>query len=203
MRQISHARTFLLPKSFIFELVSQLKTNYCAQMNKILIPILLILLFLGLAANPVFSQIYQTINEDGSVSYSDQPPLNEASQEVQLRPTIIQPAVSIPVEQPVLAAQNSPSIVNKSLRINAPLDESVLHGPDNQVAINVSVTPAIESHEQLQLLHNGQAFGAAQSSSQWNLFRLNPGTHKIAVQLVDETGRVLNQSSDITLYVIL
>lgn len=177
--------------------------NFCTKTNRILLGLLSALFLLALTANPVFAQIYQVINSDGSISYTDQPPLDEPAEEVQLSPTIIQPAVNIPTARANSSAQNTASTANKTIRINSPLNESVLHGSDNQVVVSVSVTPGIENGEQLQLLHNGQKFGAPQLTGQWNLTRLNPGPQNIVVQLVNEFGQVLSQSAPLTLYVIL
>ena len=154
-------------------------------------------------ANLAVAQIYQVINEDGSVSFTDQAPLEGNGQEVSLGETIIQPAVVIPSPTVALSPQPQQEIENKNIRIHAPADESVIHGADNSVVISVSVTPAIAEGESLQLLHNGTPYSSPQTSGQWNLTRINPGTQKYAVRLLNSSGTTISQSATITLYVIL
>lgn len=171
-------------------------------MNKLVTLSLLAVLFSSLNSAALADQIFKVINSDGSVSYSDQPPTEGASEEVALPDIFIFPPVAVP--SPASTSNNSSAEAQaKEIRIHTPLDEAVLHGSDNRLSIRVSVTPTIAEDESLQLIHNGNPYGPEQSSAQWNLARLNPGTQKFSVQLVDTSGRVLSQSTTITVYVIL
>ena len=148
------------------------------------------------------SEIYKIVHADGTVSYSDQPPLDEQADEVALPDLFVTPAVPVPAASAMSAAQTPPA-QSKAVRIHAPMDEEVIRGADNRLSIAVSVTPAIEENERLQLFHNGSPYSSPQSSGQWNLMRLNPGTHKFSVQLLDASGENRGQSRTVTVYVIL
>jgi hypothetical protein len=146
------------------------------------------------------AEIYKVVNADGSVSYSDQPPLDGPVDEVTLPDLFIMPSVVVPT---VSAQSSTSNTQSKSVRIHAPLDEEVIRGSDNRLSINVSVSPQIAEDEKLQLYQNDKPYGPAQSSSQWNLARLIPGVHKFYVQLIDANGQKRATSSTVTVYVIL
>jgi hypothetical protein len=148
------------------------------------------------------ADIYKILHSDGTVSYSDQPPMEGQSDEVVLPDLFVLPAVSIP-SSPIANATPSASTPSKSIRIHSPLDEEVIRGPDNSLSIRVSVSPAIAENERLQLIHNGNPYGQPQSSGQWNLTRLPPGTQKFSVQLIGENSQSIGESSPLTVYVIL
>lgn len=161
-------------------------------------PALLILLSAKLHA----AEIYKIVHSDGSVSYSDQPPLESEIDRVELPELFVTPAVLVPSRASFSSPDNNGSS-SKTLRINSPLDEEVIRGSDNRLSITVSVSPEMSDTEKLQLFHNGSAYGQPQSSGSWNLARLNPGIQKFNVNLVDASGRIRAQSSTITVYVIL
>jgi hypothetical protein len=168
---------------------------------KRLIALFLLAFLLYPMAPAMGGEIYKVIHRDGSVSYSDQPPMEEVSEEVVLPDLILLPAVEVPT---VSSLNNGTSSIaqQKIVRIHSPLDEEVLHGTDNRLSINVSVSPSIAEDERLQLMHNGNPYGSAQSSGQWNLAQLNLGIQRFSVHLVDSGGQILSQSASITVYVI-
>ena len=167
-------------------------------MNRFIVLHLLVLALLSesLAA----AEIYKVINADGSVSYSDQPPVEGAAEEVVLPDLFVTPSVPV---RPIASVTPTAAVTPKIVRIHSPLDEEIVRGSDNRLSVSVSVSPSIEDNEKLQLFQNGNAYGQPQSSGQWNLSRLNPGTHKISVQLLDANGQNRGQSTTVTVYVIL
>lgn len=160
------------------------------------------LCLIGFSSSLYAAEIYKVINSDGSISYSDQPFDEATANEVTLPEIFILPSVDVPTVS-VLGPAPTPDLQSKSVRIHSPLNEDVIRGSDNRLSIVVSVSPTIGEDERLQLLHNGEPYGPAQSSGQWNLARLLPGTQKFSVQLVSTTGESRGQSSTVTIYVIL
>ena len=148
------------------------------------------------------AEIYRVINSDGTISYSDQPPSDGIADQVALPDLFILPSVEVP-KVSVPNSDQKAELKLKSVRIHSPMDEEVIRGPDNRLNIIVSVSPSIEENERLQLFHNGSPYGSAQSSGQWDLARLAPGTQKFSVQLVTTGGEIHGQSSTFTVYVIL
>lgn len=171
-------------------------------MKNIAINILLLLIGFSFSVGSMAAPIYRVINDDGSITFSDQEPLDGAADEVELGETIIHPAVVVPSNPLITVAEDENLSSSKEVRIHVPADESVIHGTDNRLTVSVSVSPAIEEGESLQLLHNGSAYGQPQRSGQWDLARINPGTQHFYVVLQDSNGNNLSQSDTITLYVI-
>ena len=157
---------------------------------------------IGIFSSLCAAEIYRVINSDGTISYSDQPPSDGAADQVTLPDLFILPSVKVPEASTPNSVQKA-DIKLKSIRIHSPMDEEVIRGPDNRLNIVVSVTPSIDEGERLQLFHNGVPYGSAQSSGQWALARLAPGTQKFSVQLVTTEGEIHGQSSTFTVYVIL
>ncbi|GEM_PF-1885133 len=171
-------------------------------MKKIIINLLALLVSFCLSIGSIAAPIYRAVNDDGSVTFSDQEPLDGYADEVELGKTIIHPAVTVPANPLITASEAENLSSSKKVRIHAPADESVVHGTDNRLTVSVSVSPAIGEREQLQLLHNGSAYGPPQSSGQWNLARINPGTQKFSVRFQDSSGQRISESDTITIYFI-
>lgn len=147
-------------------------------------------------------QIYRQVNPDGTVTYTDQKPADSNAELVELSETIILPAVTVPSTPTIAAPTPQSESSTKQVRIQSPANESVFHGTDNRVTIAVAVSPAIEEGESLQLVQNGSTYGPTQTSSQWNLARLNPGAQFFNVRLLGSNGQMLDESDTVTIFII-
>lgn len=163
--------------------------------------LLLIVLTTLLPRMAVAAEIYKIIGSDGSVRYSDQAPPEGGSEAVELPDLFLLPAVPLPSSGATNFSRAETE--NKTVRILSPMEEEVIHGTDNQINISAAVSPSLSEGERLQLIHNGSAYGPPQTTSQWHLTRLIPGTHKFSVQVLDEQNRLIGQSSTLTIYVII
>ena len=155
-----------------------------------LLALLLVMPALSLA------QIYKTVDEDGNVTYTDQPP--QGAQEVELRDTNRlgpPPTINYPKPAP------EPEKTSYEVRIDTPEDEAIIPlGPGN-FSVSASVSPRPEGGTQLQLMDNGDPYGSPQSSSSWALTNMHRGTHELEVALLDSKGKELARSNRVTVHV--
>lgn len=162
----------------------------------------LLIMMIALAlAGAASAQIYKIEREDGSVYYTDRPPPDIQIEPAVLPDIIIQPPTRISPEVNPRSDAGVPSS-NYQLEIVSPLNETVIHGAGQSVAVSATISPTLGEGMQLQLLLGGQPFGAPQSASDWQLGPLNPGAHQVSVQLLSPSGEPLTASTAITIYVI-
>ena len=156
----------------------------------------LLLVLLLLAPLLATAQVYKHVDQDGNVTFSDIPAPDSEKIDVSVSNSVAAPpVVSRPQEQPAAAS------VSYEVAITTPEPEAVIpRGPGN-FTVAATVSPAPDTAMQLQLLMDGDAYGAPQSQLQWNLTNVPRGTHQVQVAILDSKGERLAQSDPITVYV--
>lgn len=155
----------------------------------------LILTALLLAAVlPASAQIYKYTDANGKTVYTNQPPSNVGAQPVQLPPTN-----TVAPQAPTLPdagrgtgdaeSQNAYAILALS---NLPNDEA-LRANNGTFVVDVVVQPALAADHQLQLLLDGQPYGAPTRSTSIGVENIDRGEHTLAVQVLQ--GSQVIQSS--------
>ena len=146
--------------------------------------------------------IYKVTDADGTITFTDTPPLSGDStveeQSVQApnsaKPTQTTPAPSAP------AGTEEPARYNT--RIVAPADNTTIPmGPGN-FAVQAAWNPSLASGETLQLFLDGEPVGAPQQTASWQLTNVYRGEHRLQVVRLDESGAQLDASTASTVYVL-
>ncbi|MEP5763916.1 MAG: DUF4124 domain-containing protein [Halieaceae bacterium] len=162
------------------------------------IRILLILLFtLSLAAQ---AQVFKQVDEEGNVTFTDQPAPDSTEVEINTTNTAPPPPVNaFPV--PPKPQQSDADDGGYQLKITAPADQTIIpNGPGN-FSVSASVSPSLQAGHKLQLLMDGQPREEPQSGSSWALTNVFRGEHSIAVSVIDAEGEQQATSAPITVYV--
>lgn len=140
------------------------------------------------AALPVTAQIYQYTDAQGNRVFTDQPPLGVDARSIELRTTNSLPA---PTQSKPAAA--SPSDDANADELAAPYsllqlvslpDDEALRANNGSFNVQVEITPKLASQHRLQLLIDGQAYGAASTSTSLPVENLDRGEHRLAVQVL-------------------
>jgi hypothetical protein len=160
---------------------------------------LYVLLLVSMAST---AQVYKTIEEDGSVTYSDTPSVGEASQQIEVR----KPNTSAPPpEMPRLegdSAPQEPEQTSYEVAITAPANETTFPmGPGN-FSVSARVEPSPEPGTALQLYLDGAPQGVPQDSANWSLTNVFRGAHDLSVAVVDGKGNELARSEAVRVYVL-
>ncbi|MGB2248152.1 MAG: DUF4124 domain-containing protein [Alcanivorax sediminis] len=149
------------------------------------------------AADKPASGIYRSVDANGNVVFTDQPPESGESEEVKLRELN-----TVPIKQVDLSgigeAEESEDNVFKgysSLEITSPANEATVRNPESAVVVTVELEPNLRSGDSLVLYHNG----VAQASM--SIQAPERGVHSLVVKVLDRDGQVLISSSAVEFYV--
>ncbi|WP_303760372.1 DUF4124 domain-containing protein [Alcanivorax jadensis] len=143
------------------------------------------------------AKIYRSVDKNGNVIFSDQPPGDGgASEEVHLRTPN-----AVPMEQ-VKLPRVDPQPAEKeqfqgyvSLVITSPEPESTIRNPQEPVPVVADLKPSLQDGDRLVLFDNGEA----QAGMELNT--VIRGTHSLVVKVVGPDDEVLISSEPVQVYV--
>jgi hypothetical protein len=166
------------------------------------LPTLSALLLLACSPLLLNAQIYQTIDDDGNVVFTDKPPKGQETKEVKLAPTNTTPAPNSATTRPSSKKDKSSGEPTKyEIRISSPSNETHIPPGQRDVAVSLSLSPGLHKDHQLQLYINGSPSGAAFSGTAGTLKEVYRGTHAITAAVLDKKGKTISTSEPVTIYV--
>lgn len=148
------------------------------------------------------AQIYQYTDAHGQLVFTDQPPTGVAAQQVNPGPINSTPA-------PPSSALDTTPQPSKSAEHAQPYTQLQLVGLPSQQAIRanngsfkvqVAISPSLAQQHRLQLLLDGQAYGAASTATQFALHNIDRGEHRLAVQVI-ANDQVIQRSAEQVIHV--
>lgn len=156
------------------------------------------------AALPVTAQIYQYTDDKGNRVYTDQPPLGVDATSIDLRATNSLPAATSSKNATSSSDDTTGTAVLTApysvLRLSGLPDDEALRANNGSFSVQVEITPKLASQHRLQLLINGQAYGAASTSTTLQVVSLDRGEHTLAVHVM-ANGQIVQSSAEQTLTV--
>jgi hypothetical protein len=162
-------------------------------------PRLLPCLLLLTLSVPAIAQVYKHVDEDGNITFTDQPPPNSTPVEIRepnssSPPPVIAPAPAVEAGEPVIVSGYDIAIISPAM------DTIIPRGPGN-FSVSASLSPALKDGHQLQLLMDGTPREARQTSPSWALTNVFRGAHELTVAVVDKKGKQISISAPVTVYV--
>ena len=156
-----------------------------------------------LVSGPALAQqIYRSVDENGNVVFSDQPPLpGQTAERVELGE--LNTAAPPPPKAPAPAAAPAPAPTPApTVTITSPANEATIAmGPGN-FSVSGRAEPPLGPGERLQLLMDGDAVGAPQASASWGLEGVLRGPHDLVIRRLASGGKVLAESDSVRVYVL-
>lgn len=147
-----------------------------------------------LIALPSMADVYTYIDAEGNRVFTDQPRKNAKRVE-------IQPGNSISGAPPKRAVQQSPAKPKtmamfryELLRILVPEPDATVRSANGELIVSITSDPALQPGHGYLLLVDGKPYGDAGRSPVFPLSNVDRGTHQLSVEIVDETGRVLERT---------
>lgn len=159
------------------------------------------------------AEIYKSVDENGVVTYSDQP--NATSQSVNL------PAENIAI-QPKQDNQNKSNAKNAN-EVNAsenaeqkkPYSTFIITSPQDQdsiqnaveITVSAKIVPALQEKDKVQFFMDGNPVDRPSSATsisipkvQNNITLLTRGTHTLSAKIIDDNGDVVATTPEITIF---
>ncbi len=151
--------------------------------------------------------MYKWVDQDGNISYSDQPPFKNAEKLDAPALTTV-PAANIPDKK---LADSNPQVEQdlkkktshySYLKITSPENDATIRNNEGNFSISIAIKPPlnIKQGHYLSVNMDGTKVRDKLSTSSTNLTNVNRGTHSINVSVNDKQGKVLHKSKNITVH---
>jgi len=142
--------------------------------------------------------IYQWQDESGVTHYSDDG--NQSSTVKAKRLKTLPPAMDkVQLPQPVSLTPKPKEFTATKIELTKPQDQQTIRNNIGKLTIMASLSKPIKATEKIRLLING-AIKKQQQSPAFTLFSVPLGEHKLQLQLISQSGKILASSKLITIY---
>lgn len=152
------------------------------------------------------TQIYQSVDSHGDVTFSDVPQANSQPYSVaavnlsDFSSTVTAPQnMVITKESAGESSVTSATAAAYSVSIVQPQDQTTIHN-QSPITVMASVQPSLKTGDSVQLLVDGLPMGSPQTGLQFTLQDLIRGSHQLQVRILDANGQTLKMSLPITLF---
>jgi len=165
---------------------------------------LVLAFLLPLCSSTVAGEIYRHVDENGNVTYSDEP-AGDDSEAMELEPL---PEVSLP-DGAARERRNSEREGDggnndkqgyESIEITQPEHDSAFWRGDGLVVVRIQSQPSLRSGHRFALELDGERTRQSRSTS-FTLENMNRGTHEIVIHVVNANGETIS-SSDVTRFTL-
>jgi hypothetical protein len=153
----------------------------------------LLLCSLMLLALPAAAQVYTYIDAEGNRVFTDKPRSNTATP-VQLAPSNSMPAPQKRVVQPTEEIAEAPKLRYKVLRIVIPVPDATIRDNAGNLIVSVDSEPSLFPGHRFRLQLDGAPVGEAKTSPVFPLDNIDRGTHLLAVEIIDQNGRIIERT---------
>jgi hypothetical protein len=158
--------------------------------------------FLALTHSSSAQPMFKVTDGDGNVTFTDTPPVSSDST-VETH-SVTAPNSATPTEKmrnpaTLFAVEGSTSY---DTRIMTPANKSTIPMGHGNFTVQAALNPRLTPDENLQLLLDGEPFGAPQRIANWQLTNVHRGEHRLQVVCLDESGTQLDTSAASTVYVM-
>ena len=156
-----------------------------------------------LPALVVAQTIYKHVDEDGNVTYSDEP--MENAEEVKLAPLSVVEGSRRGVIEDQSAATGEEgeaeeeAVVYTRFQINSPRQEEMFRGPNATITAVVQVIPALAPKHSMRYLLDGHSV-AETRNVRVQLQDVVRGEHRLTAQIVDAEGNVQATAGPVTFF---
>ena len=152
----------------------------------------LLLCSLMLLALPALAQVYTYIDAEGNRVFTDKP-RSSAAKPVQLAPSNSMPSYEYQAPQ-APAVIEAPKLRYHVLRILIPLPDTTIRDSAGNLIVTAHSEPGLFPQHRYRLVMDGQPQGEAQTSPVFALENIDRGTHQIAIEIIDEQGRIVERT---------
>ncbi|MDX1635347.1 MAG: DUF4124 domain-containing protein [Marinobacter sp.] len=150
---------------------------------------------------PAWSEVYRHVDENGNVTFSDEP--QNGAEAIKVKPvtTVTLPKLQdLPDEtrdQDQQDQQQEPQASYQSIQFNAPENNEAFWSGSGDITFSVSSNPPLRQGHKYEVTLDGQIVGQSTDGTVavQNVFR---GTHQAQVSVVDSQGRPVQRGQSIS-----
>lgn len=142
-------------------------------------------------------QVYRTVNEDGSVEFSDEP--KKGSVEVEVKDLETVESLGSPVSNRSVSSKQEQPQYYDNIEITSPEDDQTIRDNTGNVSVTVAVQPRLRGAHKLILYMDGKEYSSGSSTS-FQLENLDRGTHQLRAAVVDANSRQLIGSKSVSFH---
>jgi hypothetical protein len=154
----------------------------------------------GLSAYVSNAAIYQSVDEQGNVVFSDEPTTNSEPVKLPPLPTYQPPKYQAP-SQP---DEGTPAagVGYRQISVVSPAPDETLRDNTGNVSVKVAADPQLNAQagHRFQYYLDGQVQGEPSASPQATFQNLDRGAHQVEVAVVNREGQELGRSSSVRFY---
>ncbi|MCY1432815.1 hypothetical protein D9M71_488230 [compost metagenome] len=161
----------------------------------------LLLLALLLLGQPVLAEVYTYIDDEGNRVFTDRPKPGDAKRlelapsNAMDRPVTIQPP---PLYQAPIPREQGYQV----LRILVPEPDATIRDGEGNLIVSAVSEPGLRGNHSYRLLLDGKPVGAPGRSPVFPLENLDRGTHQLAVEIIDEQGRMVERTPSQPVHIV-
>lgn len=153
-------------------------------------------LLLSLLALPATAEVYTYLDSQGNRVFTDQP--HKGATRVPLAPSNRMSAnprspVAKPAPRP---AAPGPIFHYPMVRILVPDPDATVRSAEGNLIVSVTSEPGLQAGHGYRLLLDGKPTGAVGTSPVFALENIDRGTHQLAVEILDEQGRIAERTAN-------
>jgi hypothetical protein len=141
-------------------------------------------------------KIYKSVDEDGNVIYSDQPPSPDAEPIVLRESNIIE---TVKAQADPIKSGDSGGSQPLEIGILSPENEETFWGTGNDLPVLLEIKPEMRPGMQINLYIDDEKV-ATVGTAQTTLQQLDRGTHTFRAELVSNTGEIIATTESRTFF---
>lgn len=171
-----------------------------------IIKLTLTLLLCSIFTSSAVAEMYKWVDQDGNISYSDQPPFKGAQKLDAPALTTVPPA-NVPEKKPEPSAADNKAKDKKTpsytyLKITAPEDDATIRNNEGNFSLSITIKPALNTKlgHYLSVLMDGKTVQDKIYVNSASLNNIDRGTHRISVAVKNDKGKILHKSKGITVH---
>ncbi len=146
------------------------------------------------------SEVYKWVDKQGHTHFSDQRPPNQAVEKLDINPSDIS-VMKSPTSRPgQTVGKPSPASTPPAytgIKILSPGNDQAIRANNGSVKVQCQVLPRLDitHHHKLRFIIDGKPLGAIGTTCNLTLNALDRGTHTVAVEIIDKSGKTLLRSA--------
>jgi hypothetical protein len=146
------------------------------------------------------TKVYKIVDPAGRVTYTDAPPAENGANQLQL-PPINQLPASKPTEISLSAADTEVFAGYSVIDLVAPLDNSLIHYDQQNIVVQLALTPELQQGHYVQFYLDGGAYKKPVTATTYAIGDLQRGSHSVSARVVTAEGETVASSQSVRVHV--